>query len=36
MNVFTWIGLLIMVYAVAAGWAQIAEIVERLRRERVD
>jgi uncharacterized membrane protein YhaH (DUF805 family) len=34
MNVFMWIGLIIVIYSVAAAWAQIAEIVERLRRER--
>jgi hypothetical protein len=34
MDIITWIGLFIMVFSVAAGWAQVAEIVERHRRER--
>jgi hypothetical protein len=34
MGIITWIGLFITIFAVAAGGAQIAEIVARHRRER--
>ena len=35
MDIITWIAVLVMIFAVAAGWAQIAEIDERGQTRRL-